>query len=161
MILEIPAGAPAIDKTAGVAENAAVIGDVVIGPGSSVWFGAVLRGDKSGVRLGENTNVQDNAVLHNARLGNRVTVGHAAVLDGCAVEDDCLIGMNATVLHDAVIGRGSLIAAGALIPEGMEVPPGSLVMGVPGRVRGCVTPEQADMMAQDWQQYVRLAEAEL
>lgn len=161
MILEINGKKPVLAPSARVAENASLAGDVTVGPKASVWFGAVLRGDRGGVRVGAESNVQDNAVLHNARVGGGCTVGHAAVLDGCTVEDGCLIGMNATVLSGAVIGAGSLVAAGALVTEGMEVPPGSLVMGVPGRVRGAVTPEQAARIRGSAEEYLRLSAEEL
>ena len=157
MIREVNGKRPVPAPSARAAENASLAGDVTLGPGSSVWFGAVLRGDLGGVRVGAESNIQDNAVLHNARVGDGCTVGHAAVLDGCTVEDGCLIGMNATVLHNAVIGAGSLVAAGALVPEGMRVPSGSLVMGVPARVRGAVTPEQAAMIRTSAADYLRLS----
>ena len=143
------------------APNAVLAGDVFLGEKSSVWYGAVLRGDLGGVQVAEESNIQDNCVLHNARVGRRVTVGHAAVLDGCTVEDGCLIGMNATVLSGAVIGAGSLVAAGTLITEGAVIPPGSVVIGVPGKVRGPVKPEHTSMIAESVEEYLHLAQEEL
>ena len=152
---------PVIHPTARAAETATLVGDVVLEADCSVWYGAVLRGDMEGVRVGEGTNIQDNAVLHNARLGCRITLGHAAVADGCVIEDDCLIGINATVLQGSVVGRGSLVAAGAVVTENMVIPPESLVMGVPARIRGTVSPQQAAMMKEDAEKYILLAREEL
>jgi carbonic anhydrase/acetyltransferase-like protein (isoleucine patch superfamily) len=128
-----------VDATAFLAPGAVVVGDVTIGAESSVWFGAVLRGDADAIRIGRRTNVQDLCVLHAdegfpCTLGDGVTLGHAAIVHGATVEDDVLIGMRAVVMNGARIGIGSLIAVGALVTEGMVIPPGSLVMGLPGKV---------------------------
>ncbi|PZN10706.1 MAG: gamma carbonic anhydrase family protein [Bacillota bacterium] len=130
---------PRIAPDAYVAPGAAVIGRVYLGEESSVWFGAVLRGDLDEIRLGAGSNVQDNAVLHVDRgqpclVGRDVTIGHGAIVHGCTIEDECLIGMGAVILSGARVGRGSLVGAGALVPEGREIPPGSLVLGIPARV---------------------------
>jgi carbonic anhydrase/acetyltransferase-like protein (isoleucine patch superfamily) len=134
---------PVIDPTAFVAPGAMVRGDVVIGRDSSVWFGAVVRADQEMIRIGEETNIQDNCVLHSdpglaLQIGNRVTVGHGAVVHGAVVEDDVLIGIHASVLNGAHIGAGSVIGAGAVVGEGADIPPDSLVFGVPGKVVGKV-----------------------
>ncbi|WP_370161524.1 gamma carbonic anhydrase family protein [Limimaricola soesokkakensis] len=131
--------APEIDATAWVAPGAHVIGRVTLAPGSSVWFGTTIRGDNERITLGENTNVQENCVLHTdmgfpLEIGAGVTVGHKAMLHGCTIGENSLIGMGATVLNGAKIGRDCLIGAGALITEGTEIPDGSLVMGSPGKV---------------------------
>ncbi|WP_432256204.1 gamma carbonic anhydrase family protein [Limimaricola sp. AA108-03] len=131
--------APEIDATAWVAPGAHVIGRVTLAPGSSVWFGTTIRGDNERITLGENTNVQENCVLHTdmgfpLEIGAGVTVGHKAMLHGCTIGKNSLIGMGATVLNGAKIGRDCLIGAGALITEGKEIPDGSLVMGAPGKV---------------------------
>ena len=122
-----------------IAPGAVVLGRVRLERNASVWFGAVLRGDNDPIVVGENSNVQDGAVLHTdagspLTLGRNVTVGHQAMLHGCTVGDNSLIGIKATVLNGARIGRNCLIGAHALIPEGKEIPDGSLVMGAPGRV---------------------------
>jgi carbonic anhydrase/acetyltransferase-like protein (isoleucine patch superfamily) len=132
---------PQIAATAYIDPSAQVIGDVVIGERSSVWPNTTIRGDVNFIRIGDETNVQDNCCLHVQRdewpltLGNRVSVAHSVTLHGCAIEDECLIGMGAIVLNGARVGSGSLVAAGALITEGMQVPPGSVVMGAPGKVK--------------------------
>lgn len=132
-------GSPEIDATAFVASSADVVGDVVLGPDCSVWYGCVLRGDIAPIRVGRETNIQDLTVVHvdvdrPAIVGERVGIGHRAIIHGCEIQDEALVGMGAIVLSGAVIGRGSLVAAGAVVTEGQEVPPGSLVVGVPGRV---------------------------
>ena len=135
---------PQIDPSVYIAEGARVIGDVVLGPGASVWFNAVLRGDTERILIGEGTNIQDGAVVHAdpgypCVVGARVVAGHGAILHGCQVGDDCLIGMGAIVLNGARLGPGCIVAAGALIPEGREIPERSLIMGVPARVVRAVT----------------------
>lgn len=130
-----------------IAANATVLGQVHIGSESSVWFNAVIRGDTAKISLGRQTNIQDQCVLHadegvECTLGDRVTVGHAAIVHGATIADDVMIGMRAVVLNHAEIGSGSIIAAGAIVPEGTKVPANSLVMGVPGKVvRECSTSE--------------------
>lgn len=123
MLLPFGGKVPRDEGAVFVAPNATVLGDVVLGPGSSVWYGAVLRGDDGTLTLGENTNVQDNAVLHcdpggAVTLGKNVTVGHCALVHGCTVGDGSLIGMHATLLNHCVVGKNCIIGAGALVPEG-------------------------------------------
>ena len=130
---------PEIDAEAFVAPGAVILGDVKIAKYASVWPCAVIRGDVSYIRIGEDSNVQDGAVLHVAGdgpciIGRFVTIGHGAIVHACTVEDNVLIGMNATVLSGAKIGSGSIIAAGALVKENAVIPPNSLVVGVPGAV---------------------------
>ena len=137
MLLPFGGKVPRDEGAVFVAPNATVLGDVVLGPGSSVWYGAVLRGDDGTLTLGENTNVQDNAVLHcdpggAVTLGKNVTVGHCALVHGCTVGDGSLIGMHATLLNHCVVGKNCIIGAGALVPEGKIIPDDSLVVGVPG-----------------------------
>ena len=149
-----------------VAPTAVLAGDVSIAEGGSVWHGAVLRGDIDAVVVGRDSNVQDNAVLHVDRrapcvIGNRVTVGHAAVVHGCHVEDDCLIGMNATVNSGARIGTGSLVAAGAVIRENAEFAQGSVIGGVPAKVLRKVDEVLARRIELSWKIYGDLAKATL
>jgi len=139
--------APSVDESAFVADTALVIGDVTLAPESSVWFGAVVRGDCAPIYLGPRSNVQDNAVLHTSiehpvKIGTDVTIGHCAVVHGATVEDGVLIGMNATVLDGAHIGTGSIIGAGALVLEGADIPPHSLAVGVPARIARTLSDER-------------------
>ncbi|MGR3342145.1 MAG: gamma carbonic anhydrase family protein [Paracoccaceae bacterium] len=122
-----------------IAPDANLIGRVILGSGSSVWFGATLRGDNEPITVGPGSNIQDNCVLHTdpgfpLKIGANCTIGHKAMLHGCTIGDQTLIGMGATVLNGARIGAECLIGAGALITEGKEIPQGSLVMGVPGKI---------------------------
>ena len=148
-----------IDETAFVAPTATILGRVSIGARSSIWYGAVLRGDIDTITIGEETSIQDNAVVHvdagvPARIGNRVTVGHGAIIHGATVEDDALIGIGAIVLNRARIGEGAVVGAGALVPEGMEVPPHTLALGVPARVVKEVSPELAARTRENAEHYV-------
>src|SRR5580692_4518570 len=118
-----------------IARSATIVGDVALAPGSSVFYGAVLRGDINSIRVGEGTNIQDNAVVHLAddlgvRIGAWCTVGHGAIIHACIIGDECLIGMGATVLDGAVIGRRSIVGANSLVSQRFKCPPGSLVYGV-------------------------------
>jgi len=156
---------PKVAASAYIDPSAQVIGDVEVGERSSVWCNATVRGDVNSIRIGSETNVQDNSVLHVDHglyplvLGDRVTVGHSVVLHGCVVEDDCLIGIGSIILNGARIGQGSVIAAGALVPEGMQVSPGSLVMGVPGKIRREVNAEEKERFRVNAQHYVDLRNA--
>ena len=139
---------PTVHPSAFVDTSAQVIGDVHLGPESSVWMNVVVRGDVHYIRIGARTNIQDLTMVHVMRdtnptvIGDNVTIGHSAVVHGCTIEDRCLIGMGAILLNGCVIGTGSIVAAGTLVPEGMVIPPGSMVMGVPGKVRRALTPEE-------------------
>ena len=162
MMLSFGGKMPRDEGAVFVAANATVLGDVTLGRGVNIWYGAVLRADEGALILGENSNVQDNAVLHCDRggkvtLGKNVTVGHSALVHGCTVGDGSLIGMHATILNGAVIGAGSLIAAGALVTEGAVIPPNSLVVGVPGKILRPVTPEQTASIAANAEEYRALA----
>ena len=122
-----------------IADNATVIGSVVLGHNASIWFNAVVRADNDVITIGENSNIQDGSVLHTDHgmpllIGRNVTVGHKVMLHGCTIGDGSLIGINAVILNGAIIGRGCVIGANALIPEGKVIPDGSLVMGSPGKV---------------------------
>lgn len=140
---------PEVDETAFAAPTSVVIGDVTVRAGASVWYHTVLRADSGPIVLGTDSNIQDNCTVHGdpgfpVTIGDRVSVGHNATVHGCTIEDDCLIGMGATVLNGAVIGAGSLVAAQALVPQGLRVPPGSLVAGVPAKVRRPLTDEERE-----------------
>ena len=130
---------PQIHPTVFVAENATIIGDVVIEQGASIWYGVVIRGDVNFIRIGQNTNIQDSTVIHATFekyptiIGNNVTVGHNAIVHACNIEDNVLIGMGAVVMDNALIGTGSVIAAGAVVTPGTKVEPYSLYAGVPAR----------------------------
>jgi carbonic anhydrase/acetyltransferase-like protein (isoleucine patch superfamily) len=129
---------PSIDPAAYVSEHAVIIGDVTVGARSTVWPGAVLRGDFGPIVIGGTTSIQDNVVIHAADeptiIGSRCTIGHLAHLEGCRVEDDCLIGASSVVLTGARVGRGSMVAAGALVPGSLTVPAWSRAVGVPARI---------------------------
>jgi carbonic anhydrase/acetyltransferase-like protein (isoleucine patch superfamily) len=151
-----------IDSTAFIHESAVVLGNVTMGARASVWPGAVLRGDTDRIEIGDESNVQDNAVLHcddgiPCIIGKRVTIGHSAVVHGAIVEDGALIGIGAIVLNGARVGAGSLIAAGAVVAEGTVIPPHSLVLGVPAKVRGPLSDEQRARVANGYAAYVALA----
>ena len=132
---------PTVDPSAYLDQSAQVIGDVHIGPESSVWMNVVIRGDVNAIRIGARTNVQDGAVVHvqagahPTTIGDEVTIGHGAIVHGCTVEDRCLIGMGAILLNGVSVGTESIVAAGSLLPENFQVPPRSLVMGSPAKVR--------------------------
>ena len=148
-----------------VAANATVLGDVVLGAQSSVFYGAVLRGDIHEIRVGEGTNIQDNAIVHladdyGASIGAWCTIGHAAIIHACTIGDECLIGMGATVLDGARIGARSIVGANSLVPQRFECPPGSMVYGSPAKVvRPLTAAEQAGLRV--WaEKYVEVARAQ-
>ena len=147
-----------------VAASATLVGDVTLGAQSSVFYGAVLRGDIARIVVGEGTNIQDNAVVHladdlDAIIGNWCTIGHSAIIHACTIEDECLIGMGATVLDGARIGRGSIVGAGAVVTQRTVVPPGSMVLGMPAKVvRPLSATEQAGL--REWaMKYVTVSAA--
>ncbi|MGP3998886.1 gamma carbonic anhydrase family protein [Streptomyces sp. 8N706] len=153
---------PKVDPEAFTAPTSVVIGDVAMAAGSSVWYHTVLRADGGPISIGADSNIQDNSTLHvdpgfPLTVGERVSVGHNAVLHGCTVEDDVLVGMGATVLNGAHIGAGSLVAAQALVPQGMRVPPGSLVAGVPAKVKRELTAEEREGIELNAAAYLELA----
>jgi carbonic anhydrase/acetyltransferase-like protein (isoleucine patch superfamily) len=142
-----------------IAPTAVVIGKVRLEPGASVWWGAVLRGDNELIAVGQDSNVQENCVLHTdpgfpLTIGPRVTVGHLVMLHGCSIGEGSLIGIGAVVLNGAKIGRNCLIGSKALVSEGKQIPDNSLVKGVPGKVVGEVSPEQAEKMRAGTANYV-------
>lgn len=142
-----------------VADNATVLGLVRLENNASIWFNAVLRGDNALITVGENSNIQDGAVLHTdpgieLTIGRNVTVGHKVMLHGCTIGDNSLIGINSVVLNGARVGKNCLIGANSLITEGKEIPDGSLVMGAPAKVVKELTPEQQEGLQQSAQTYV-------
>lgn len=155
---------PQIDESVFIAPNATVVGGVSIAAGASIWYGTVLRGDAEVITIGADTNIQDNCTVHAdptfpAVLGERISVGHNAVLHGCTIEDDVLIGMGAVVLNGAHIGSGSLIAAGAVVSQGMQIPPGSLVAGVPAKVKRELSENEKAGITANGAGYLMLAKA--
>lgn len=150
---------PILGANVYIASNATVIGDVTLGESSSVWYGAVLRGDINRIEIGHHSNVQDNSVLHLAddypcMVGNWVTIGHSANVHACTIGDECLIGMGATVLDGVVIGAQCLIGANALVTPGTIVPPGSLVVGAPAKVKRALSDEERGGLKHWAQKYV-------
>lgn len=163
MLISFNGHAPHIDATAFIAPTAVIIGQVEIGEGASIWYGAVLRGDNGRIVIGRGSNVQDNATVHVQQhgatlIGDDVTIGHGAVLEGCIVEQGALIGMNAVVLPGARVGAYSLVAAGAVVSEGMLIPPRTLVAGVPARVKKPLEGNAADWVARAATHYRGLAQ---
>jgi len=139
---------PRVHETAFLVDDAAVIGDVEIGPESSVWFGAIVRGDVNRVSIGARTNIQDQTVIHvtshthPTTVGNDVTLGHRVTLHGCTIKDRCLVGIGAVVMDGAEVGEDAMVGAGALVPPRMVVPPRTLALGSPARVKRDLTPDE-------------------
>ena len=163
MFLSFCGKSPRNEGAAFVAPNATVQGDVILKPGSTVWYGAVLRGDDGTLTLGENSNVQDNAVLHcdvggAVTLGRSVTVGHSAVVHGCTVGDNVLIGMGATVLNGAKIGDNCIIGAGALVTGKMDAPAGSMILGSPAKVVRPLTEAEIESNRESAREYCHQAD---
>ena len=153
---------PVFGRDVFLAPSATVIGDVQAGDDVSFWFGVVARGDVNWIRIGSGTNIQDGGKLHVTTdrfpltLGDRVSVGHGAIVHGCTIGDDCLIGIGATVLDGASIGSGSIVAAGALVPEGTQIPDGSLALGIPAKVIRPVSEEERKRIRYTAERYIEL-----
>ncbi|MCL2157253.1 MAG: gamma carbonic anhydrase family protein [Methanobrevibacter sp.] len=153
-----------IDKTVAMFPGSQIIGDVKIGKNSSVWYNAVIRGDRGPIVIGKNSNVQDNCVIHCndellTALGDNVSIGHGAILHGCQIQDNVIIGMNATVLDGAKIGKNSVVGAGALVTGGKEFPENSLIIGVPGKVVKELNSEEIEKIEKNALIYVELAQS--
>ncbi len=153
---------PSIDPSAFVAETACIVGSVRLEAESSVWYGAVLRGDEANITVARKANVQDNAVVHSDRgedvlIGEGVTVGHGAVIHGCTIGKHSMIGMGAIILSKAQVGEHCIIGAGAVVKEKDVIPDGSLVVGVPGKIIRQLTPEQMQYMEHNCEEYVKLS----
>jgi len=162
MIHSLETHSPRIHPSVYVSWNAEVVGNVELAEDSSVWYGAVLRGDVAEIRIGRSSNIQDGVVIHVDRgvpciLGEGVTVGHRAVLHGCRVGDWCLIGMAAVILNGAVVGAESIVGAGALVTQGKSFPPRSLILGSPARLVRALDDEEIATLREHAAAYVDLA----
>lgn len=145
-----------------ICPGAQVFGNVELGENVSIWHGAVIRGDTDSITIGDNSNVQDNCVVHCTEgfpvvVGKNVSVGHGAVIHGCKLDDNVLIGMNATVLNGAHIGKNSIVGAGAVVSEGKEFPEGSLILGVPAKAVKEISDEQIKLIQNNADNYVKLS----
>lgn len=166
MIREFQGKIPKIHESVFVAENAVIVGDIVIEKDANIWYNCVIRGDVNYIRIGEKTNIQDGTIIHVASIGGdfptiieeEVTVGHAAIIHACHVEKGCLIGMGAIILDGARIGKNSLVAAGSVVTPGTHIPERSLVMGNPGKVKRELTDAEINDLEKFWQGYVELNE---
>jgi carbonic anhydrase/acetyltransferase-like protein (isoleucine patch superfamily) len=159
-IYQLGEHAPEIDASAYVADSATLIGKVTLHANASVWFGTTIRGDNERITIGENSNVQENAVMHTdmgypLTLGSNVTVGHQAMLHGCTVGDGSLIGIQAVILNGARIGKGCLVGAGALVTEGKEFPDNQLIIGSPAKAVRTLTEEDAARLLGSADSYVK------
>ncbi len=161
IIKEFRDNSPEIDESAYIADNAVIIGDVTIGKKSSVWFGAVLRGDSDSIKLGRRSNIQDNAVVHvdpgfPVAIGDDCIVGHLALIHGATISNNVLVGMNSTVLNGAQVGEFSIIGANALVTSNTVIPPNSLVLGSPAKVVKTLTDKQIAHVIRNAEAYVKL-----
>ncbi|MDQ2872317.1 MAG: gamma carbonic anhydrase family protein [Candidatus Eremiobacteraeota bacterium] len=166
MLLEYRGKHPKVDPSAFIAPTAVLIGDVEVGPESSIWFGTVLRGDNGPIRIGARSSIQDNAVVHVSEhgqtiVGDDVTVGHCAVMEDCSIGNRCLIGSNAVILNGATIGEASLIAAGSVVGERANIPAGHLAAGAPATVKKPIEGEAATWIAVSAEEYVKLSRSYL
>ncbi len=155
---------PQVDPSAFIAPGASLIGRVEVGPEASIWFGCVLRGDINYIRVGAQTNLQDQCVVHvshqgqGTEIGSRVSVGHRAVLHSCTIEDEVLVGMGAVVLDRARVGQGAMVGAGAVVPPGLEIPPRHLALGVPAKVVRPLTPQEIEANRGVLRRYLKVVE---
>ena len=162
MAMDFKGKSPKISETAFIADSADIIGDVEVGDFSSIWFNAVLRGDRNKIKIGKRTSIQDGVVIHadpenGVQVGDNVSVGHGAVLHGCKIEDNVLIGMNSTVLNGAEIGKNSIVGANALVPQGKKFPANSLIIGVPGTVKRETKGAEIEAIKENAAEYVEMA----
>ena len=162
MIYKFKGITPDIEKANFVAPSADIIGDVIAEKNSSIWFNCTVRGDIAPIRIGKNSNIQDNSVIHVGYdiatiVGNNVTVGHKVLLHGCTIEDGCLIGMGAIILERSVIGRESIVGAGALVTMGKKFPPRSLILGSPARSIRTLTDEEVEGSRKNTASYVEIS----
>ena len=162
MLYELDGVTPQLDEHAWAAPDAAVIGEVHMMAGASVWFNSVIRGDMGRMVIGERSNIQDCSVLHTDSgvemiVGSGVTVGHKVILHGCQIADNVLVGMGSVVMNNAKIGEGTIIGAGSLVPEGKEIPAGVLALGAPAKVRRPLTDEEKEMIRWSAMHYAETA----
>jgi carbonic anhydrase/acetyltransferase-like protein (isoleucine patch superfamily) len=156
--------APRLHESAFAVDDAVIIGDVDVGERSSIWFGAVVRGDVNHIRIGARTNVQDHCVVHVTGhthptvVGDDVTLGHRVTLHGCTVKDRCLVGIGSVIMDGAVVGEDAMVGAGSLVPPGMVVPPGMLAIGSPAKVKRLLTPEEVAYFRKSAANYAAYAE---
>lgn len=159
-IISVRGFEPQIGKEVFIADNARVIGAVVLGDRSTVWYNVTIRGDVMPIEIGSETNVQDGAVIHGTfgkagvRIGHRVTIGHLAMLHGCSIGDRCLIGMSSTIMDQAEIGEQSIVAAGSVVTQGSVFPPRSLIMGSPAKVKRTLTDEEIQFLDKSADNYL-------
>lgn len=167
MIRKFADFSPKIDDSCFIAHNTEIIGNVTLGENVNIWYGTIIRGDINRIEIGANTNIQDSSVIHvdtpgehpdtgATLIGKNVTVGHRALLHACKIGDSCLIGMGAIILSGAEIGEGSIIAAGAVVKENDRIPPGSMVVGLPAKIKGKVSYEWHQRIAVSATHYVEL-----
>ena len=159
MIIPFGGKSPRIDPSCFIADDSIIIGDVTIGPESSVWFKAVVRGDINWIKIGNFSNIQDGCIVHVSgstaptSIGDYVTVGHQALLHGCTIESNCLIGMGCIILDNALIGQGSIVAAGAVVKSGMKVPPQSLIAGNPAVIKRRISDDEITVIGDHAKNY--------
>ncbi len=160
MIMELNGKRPETEKASFIAENATIIGDVKLEEGTTVWYGAVIRGDGDSIRIGKNTNIQDNCVVHvdpenPVSIGEGVTIGHSCIIHGCTIGNNCLIGMGSIIMNGAKIGDNCLIGAGALITENKEFPAGSKIIGSPAKIKSEVTESDLELIRYSSDYYLK------
>ena len=160
MIMELNGKRPETEKASFIAENATIIGDVKLEEGTTVWYGAVIRGDGDSIRIGKNTNIQDNTVVHvdpdnPVSIGEGVTIGHSCIIHGCTIGDNCLIGMGSIIMNGAKIGDNCLVGAGALITENKEFPSGSKIIGSPAKMKSEVTEKDLELIRYSADYYLK------
>jgi len=164
LIKPVRGHSPQFGKNCFLADNCTVVGEVIMGDNCTVWFNAVVRGDVHSITIGNNTNIQDGAIIHCTYqkamtvIGNNVSIAHSAIVHGCTIEDNVLIGMGAIIMDDAVIGTGSVIAAGAVVLAGTQVEPGSIYAGTPAKRVKAVGPVMTEVIARTARNYPMYSE---